>query len=604
MKKQKELKLLPMLWLLLLAIFFTEVAIELTTDHVSRYIYQMRSVSFLKTNAAQNVVAGVLMFMGFLHLVQFLLNLIRKTVGFTASSKRIIQFLHRKDDTQLSWREVAGHVCIAVCCFIFAIKFLRHHIIRVFTIHYWINIPIPILFEPAMYGVIAVLLWLFLIRGILLRFFSRIRYPMFIQVLFLWGLKEWREWIGERLVKRVGSLTVRLFLCSLGILIFVEFLNTLGVFRELDNVIVQMNIGGKRNKAADAPVVTVLRLETKDGDVQNYLSCCLAIVKNLKEVGTKAVFVDYRYALYANSKVMIDYGRKFEDQDIAVLGVSSLPYSRRNQYVEPDSLFFKSALFSRTFSPAIRGSGFTHMFFETDNPHSDYAILHLIEKFRGYPADLQTVQTMDGIQYGNDLIPLSRHAGFLIKQGANWQDSEIHAFSTDDGDVRFPHRHQLIGYSIYSTITIDMFSRKLSQLGDRYLNDFKGKVVFIVWSNPESWTYGESSSSMSIHADALANILGKRFLVEAPWLHLPLSIIFLLTSMFLTKAFPVRFSLLMLMIITISALYFNAWLFQVNDIVTDAASLVLTMVLATAILPAVRLAFDIREKQKLAGRDK
>lgn len=217
--------------------------------------------------------------------------------------------------------------------------------------------------------------------------------------------------IHATLQSRMKTLSGRFLVTGSGILVITMLIsNTLLVRDSEVNTYLYEYLSAilPRAETKQSSVTTLqLNLFTAGIDGTQYLRSCLKVVRDLKEVGTKAVLIDLRDVVDWQSQVHLKLIEDMRGTNIVVFGVSGMRISSQMQKV---SGVFTLRSYELAYNPLL-----SRIMPARGGDDSPDVVLSLLRRFRQYPDDLRPAFDQSGVILGDYRIPVSTDGWMLSR---------------------------------------------------------------------------------------------------------------------------------------------------------------------------------------------
>ncbi len=408
--------------------------------------------------------------------------------------------------------------------------------------------------------------------------------PRFIDGLFDDGIATKTNSVFMRMGLHARSLGGRITVGGLAVFASIFLLSKTGAFKEMqvDSYLYE-NVSrsiGKKESAATKGIAASLVLDQPERDETEYLQDCLTIVKDLKNIGAKAVLVDFRRKGKPGN---IDLLKKIEQTGIAVFGLSQWTNFRFAE-ASGEIVFSKASITMQPYEVQqdpfllrIRPEGIRQ--FSGDLPMD--ATLELLRKYHNYPIDLEVTRRRAEAIFGDYRIPVGSDGWMYVRQSQiPWVERPpAFAYRTRNNDsVEY---RRLLGY---------LFTRE--DLKDTY----GGKIVFLERAERSApqYTYFVAAS----YVCALQAITEGRVISRSETLHVWLTLVCILLAgltAFKLRPLPSMLTIFALGFVTLLACWL---LYDRFYILVDVIYPLLAVGMSMFVFPAITVAQKMEEDEE------
>ncbi len=334
-----------------------------------------------------------------------------------------------------------------------------------------------------------------------------------------------------------------------------------------------------------APIVSV-SLFSGDNNTEQYLKVCLRIVKELKNVGAKAVLVDARSLL--GTPHAVDLFKELHGTGIVVFGFQRgslyrIRNIREGQMNLALGFYTMDAVESwRAFIPHIYPLA-SQTFSNGYTPPAELdASLALLKKYHSYPDTLTPSRDGQTIRFGEYRIPVMSDGSLFVMSKDRRYVPEIRGhYGLESDTLVFTGR----------TGSGKIIDRSQS-FGD-FADQCKGKMVMIFWN----WVGSQNATSYwtpQLYSETLKYLVGKDFIVKNDLSGHLISIAVLALAYLVCLYFRPFLAMQVLFFLSIGIFVFGFWLFISQHILVDILYPCVAAMLSMAILPFVKAAHEAR----------
>ncbi len=382
--------------------------------------------------------------------------------------------------------------------------------------------------------------------------------------------------------QKTKSLGGQLIAVGLGILLAVAFISNTYLIRDRDvnSYLNEYALGllGKSGTRLESPAVLELQLFMASRDVSQYLKNCEAIVRDLENVGAKAVLIDIRSMAGGKPDVDRKLLEPLAKSEIVVFGGPTfymLPSSSPSRGIYTLRQFEIS---TNPFVARIQPAGDL-----LRDPHARDAYpdvtLELLRKYGRYPTDLKPKLEGTSITFGQFRIPIAGD-GWMYSRD-RWGDVAFWPrIYVDQGFDSDSLRYQGMRYGPY-------FGKDLQKLRE----EFKDKILLIGWSTSYSF---ENFIYNKAYAVALQNIIENSVIKKVEMSPLWLSVICVAISILIAHRFRPLVSVLLIFLFGICVLFADSLLLDRMNVLIEIIYPLLSILLTMMILPMVSFVNRLR----------
>jgi hypothetical protein len=381
---------------------------------------------------------------------------------------------------------------------------------------------------------------------------------------------------------KASSLGGQLTAVGLGILIFVAFISSTHLVRDRDvnSYLNEYALGllGRSGERLESPAVLQLQLFMASHDVSQYLKNCETIVRDLENVGAKAVLIDIR--TMAGGKPQVD--RKLLEQlarsEIVVFGTPTfytLPGTNLSRGIYTLRPF---DVYTNLFVVMIQPAGDVLRDPDARDAYADVT-LELLRKYNRYPSDLKPKLEGSSIAFGDFRIPLISDQWMYSRdrwgEVAFWPRIYVNqGFESDTV------KYRIMRNGVF-------FEKDLKNLRE----EFKDKIFLVSWS-PGSFM--ENFMYHKAYAAALQNIIRNSVLRKVEMSPLWLCAICVTIAILIARRFRPLVSVLLIFLFGVVVLFADSLLLDRMNVFIEIIYPLLSILLTMMIFPAVSFVHRLR----------
>jgi hypothetical protein len=379
--------------------------------------------------------------------------------------------------------------------------------------------------------------------------------------------------IRSRLKLRMQSLGGELLLVGVAILLIVGFISKSSLVNEtqLNNYLNEWILATLGGSSDEGPrTVRVLTLVQESSDGNQYLKNCLGIVRDLENVGVKAVLIDLRRLTFITKGLDERLLDELSKSKIVVFGAPDNGILRKKGFPHGVHTLFQDRLCM------IKPTGED---FLTSTSTLDVT-LELLRKFKNYPADLRPHRDGSTLVFGDYTIPTTKEGWMYCRN--RWFGGEMNgrilASQGSESDS--------LSYTDFTDGGI-VVGTKLE-----FLPDGLGRKIFLI-----SWGEGPDFGAYlynRAYASALESIIQKNVIEKMEFSPLWLNIVCIAFSAFFAHRWQPLASVLSIFLFGVMLALADSLLYDRMNILIEVIYPLLSVLLAMFIFPTIAFVHRLR----------